>query len=326
MRPHKTKRILIIFISLFVLSFLVAGQSFAADYLVQRGDTLWAIANKYGITVQELMRANGLNSDLILVGQTLTVPEGAETPDVVEKKPAPAPEKKPAPAPEKRPEPEMKPKTPPEKPASVTEDRPSVPGAIEFKWAFVARKDPSGRNKVINIAEIVSNPGSDKPIIAAGDKISFFVEPGENTYIYIYLVDSRNNLELIFPTSMDKNVLNSEFTTGKRNYIPGKYEWLSFDDNTGTETFYLLASSSRLNKLEDLTRDYINAEGDQGTTKKMILNEIKGQKRLVAFMNPVEQPISFGGRIRGLEIDIAKLAVEVRGKDIYSKTIRLRHE
>ena len=58
----------------------------------------------------------------------------------------------------------------------------------------------------------------------------------------------------------------------------------------------------------------------------MILNEIKGKKKLVAFKNSIEKPISFGGRIRGIEIDIKLLAVEVTGKNIYSKTIRLEHE
>jgi len=201
-----------------------------------------------------------------------------------------------------------------------------VPGAIEFEWAFVAVNEPAGKNEIINIAKIVSNPGSEMPVIKEGDNISFYVEPGENTYVYIYMLDSSGNIDLIFPTSLDKNVIKSELTAGKKNYIPGKYEWFSVDDKKGTETYYLLASSQPLDKLEDLTKDYINAEGDQETTKQMILNEIKGQKKTYAFGNPVEEPISFGGRIRGIKKDIAMMAVEVKGKDFYSKTIKLKHE
>ena len=43
-------------------------------YTIKRGDTLYQIANKYGITVQELMKLNNLNSTLLTVGNTLLIP------------------------------------------------------------------------------------------------------------------------------------------------------------------------------------------------------------------------------------------------------------
>ena len=42
-------------------------------YIVQKGDSLWSIANKYGITVQELKKINNLSSNMISVGQKLLV-------------------------------------------------------------------------------------------------------------------------------------------------------------------------------------------------------------------------------------------------------------
>ena len=45
-----------------------------ATYKVQKGDTLSAIANKYGTTYQEIAKANGIsNPNLIQVGQTLNI-------------------------------------------------------------------------------------------------------------------------------------------------------------------------------------------------------------------------------------------------------------
>lgn len=43
-------------------------------YTVQRGDTLFSIASRYGISVNELRQANNLVSDVLSVGQILIIP------------------------------------------------------------------------------------------------------------------------------------------------------------------------------------------------------------------------------------------------------------
>ncbi len=45
-------------------------------YEVKRGDTLYSIANKYGISVSELKAINDLSSDNLSIGQILKVPSG----------------------------------------------------------------------------------------------------------------------------------------------------------------------------------------------------------------------------------------------------------
>jgi len=331
MNTLKVMRIVSIILALLAINITFLSQVLALEYTVKSGDTLSNIATQHGVSVAEIMRKNGLSGDLIYVGQTLTIPEEGIEPEYAKPvkpivKPEVGTEELPGKMEIEVPTPEMKSDKSTEKPKIISEDEPMTPGTLRFKWSFVARIDPAGRNKVVNIAEMVKDMGSEKPALTAGDKISFYVEPGENTYVYIYLVDSRGNLEPIFPTSMDMNVLASEFTNGNSTYIPGKFEWFSLDENKGTETFYVIASSTRLKKLEELTSNYINTEGDKEVLKQMVLDEIKGQKKLVAFNNPVERPISYGGKIRGLEIDISKMAVEVTGKDMYTKTIRLEHE
>ena len=45
-------------------------------HIVRKGDTLSGLAVRYGVTVSELKRCNGLKSDLIKVGQPLDIPMG----------------------------------------------------------------------------------------------------------------------------------------------------------------------------------------------------------------------------------------------------------
>ncbi|MCO6453460.1 MAG: LysM peptidoglycan-binding domain-containing protein [Caldilineales bacterium] len=49
-------------------------------YIVKSGDTLYSIANRYGTTVSNIMRANGLTSATIYVGQRLWIPTGGGVP------------------------------------------------------------------------------------------------------------------------------------------------------------------------------------------------------------------------------------------------------
>lgn len=46
-----------------------------STYIVQKGDSLYSIANKYGVTVDELKFANNLTSNLLTIGQRLTIPK-----------------------------------------------------------------------------------------------------------------------------------------------------------------------------------------------------------------------------------------------------------
>ena len=46
------------------------------EYTVQAGDSLWLLAQRFGTTVEEIMRMNGLTSNLINVGQVLRIPYG----------------------------------------------------------------------------------------------------------------------------------------------------------------------------------------------------------------------------------------------------------
>ena len=59
-----------------VLKIKDSSSNGETTYTVQKGDNLWVIANKYGITTEELKSYNNLTSNLLSIGQVLKIPQG----------------------------------------------------------------------------------------------------------------------------------------------------------------------------------------------------------------------------------------------------------
>lgn len=57
---------------------VAAAAPAGGTYRVRRGDSLWGIARRHSVTVEELKAANGLSSSFIRVGQELVIRRGAE--------------------------------------------------------------------------------------------------------------------------------------------------------------------------------------------------------------------------------------------------------
>ena len=47
---------------------------YETTYIVKRGDSLWSIANNYGVTVNQLKEANGITNNMLTIGQELIIP------------------------------------------------------------------------------------------------------------------------------------------------------------------------------------------------------------------------------------------------------------
>lgn len=50
------------------------------EYVVRSGDTLWLLAQRFGTTVDAIMRLNGLTSDMLNIGQVLKIPSSSTAP------------------------------------------------------------------------------------------------------------------------------------------------------------------------------------------------------------------------------------------------------
>ncbi|MCC6190012.1 MAG: LysM peptidoglycan-binding domain-containing protein [Anaerolineales bacterium] len=71
------RKLLIVLVIVGLLLPAAAPAQADTIYVVQRGDTLFSIATRFGVTVQAIVAANGLaNPNLIFVGQQLTIPTG----------------------------------------------------------------------------------------------------------------------------------------------------------------------------------------------------------------------------------------------------------
>ena len=73
------KRLLVIVISLSLLFLLVSEAAADWTYTVQRGDTLQAIAQRFGVSLGSLWQRNGLWTDSLRIGQRITIPTGTGT-------------------------------------------------------------------------------------------------------------------------------------------------------------------------------------------------------------------------------------------------------
>ncbi len=52
-------------------------KSPALIHVVERGDSLYVLARRYGVSIADIMQANNLSNDVIVIGQKLTIPKKA---------------------------------------------------------------------------------------------------------------------------------------------------------------------------------------------------------------------------------------------------------
>lgn len=192
-------------------------------YMVQRGDTLYSIAQRHGVDVRELARWNGISDTSVLaVGQALrlTPPAGVATVTPVapagstEVRPLPAPGGAVAPPPAVAAVPPAA-ATPAVPPAAATPEpaKPApVESAVHWQWPApgkVIETFEETRNKGIDIA---GNEGD--PVLAAADGEVVYV--GSALRGYGNLVIVKHNEEFITAYAHNRQVLVKQGQAVKR--------------------------------------------------------------------------------------------------------------
>ena len=186
---------------------------------------------------------------------------------------------------------------------------------VQFSWAVLTDTDKGLRP--IDF--------STPPTLANGMTIQFYIAQKPGTYIYIYLIDSADNLEFLFPGEI--NYYNSVAPAERIFRIPADTDRFELTPPGGQEKLYLLASSIRLVRLEKLTAAFLENPKDP-VRKASVINELKKIRRRhskLAQSTETSVPVAGTIRSRGVLFDSFE-ATKVNAPDFYSRILRINHE
>jgi len=186
---------------------------------------------------------------------------------------------------------------------------------VQFSWAVLTDTDKGPRP--IDFSSPATLPN--------GTTMQFYIEQKPGTFIYIYLIDSTDNLEFLYPGEAD--YYNSVAPVERIFRIPADKDRFELTPPGGQEKLYILASSTRLIRLEKLTAVYVENPRDP-VHKASVINELKQIRRQhskLAQSTETSVPVAGTIRSRGIPFDSFE-ATKVNAADFYSKILRINHE
>ena len=194
---------------------------------------------------------------------------------------------------------------------------------VNFGWAFVAIVEAEHDQKLVSIRR--------STVLKTGDRIKIFIEPQK---CFVYFIHCSEADEYVFPFGYSSQQFNKEHEPTKQYHIPTGDEWFEMDENTGIETFYLIASSCRLPRLEGLLTKHELAEGaGREMLAKEVLDVIRNlKKKYRRIVADAERPMSIGGSIRGItknkQTGLLNIDLEmnhISANNFYSRTFTIDH-
>lgn len=109
---------------------------------------------------------------------------------------------------------------------------------------------------------------SGSPIVFSGTGLQIYVEHLKNCHIYLFLLDSGQNLTPLYPA--ENGYYNYGFPRGPKLIPPGDQSF-TFVPPAGTETLLLIGSAERQFQLEKLTEEF-DKNPDQMGQQKLLLD------------------------------------------------------
>ncbi len=186
---------------------------------------------------------------------------------------------------------------------------------VSMRWAVLADSSEGGMRALDFVGS---------PVVFSGTALQVYIEHLNNCHIYLYLLDSGENLTPLYP---DKSgFYDYGFPRGPK-LIPPADQSFTFVPPAGIETILLIGSQERLFQLEKLTQQF-NENPDQMGQQKLLLSEIdtlldsqeeRSRKAEDIEKVTIKYKTAEGIQERRLE------AVEVNISDFYGRRLRIDH-
>lgn len=193
----------------------------------------------------------------------------------------------------------------------------AIAQALTFHYGFIGEHD----NQQLYVIE-------DGATLTSGAKLKLNFEYPEGNWFYVCYLSSTDEYALLYAsnTGLDTNEQVIFDTLG----------WLALDDNVGTETFTLISSETRLEKLETLFKNYSKA-GDKSRKRfaKRISRALEDlEKQLessgtLKMTQRLETPIMGGVTFRGVtaeEISQHSLTHKASGSKVANAVFVIQHD
>jgi hypothetical protein len=189
--------------------------------------------------------------------------------------------------------------------------------SISFYWSFL---------KCNSRGEISPLDTQCKFLAPEENFFKIYLRADAGVYLYLFHFSYEKELNLLFPDSVYLG--SSIYPADREYYIPGAEDWFALDSRPDNhrmegriEKFYLLASSSRLEGLERLTRQFLVSR--TADRKQQVINRILNIKnKASSFAAPVENPVMITTRFRSGE---ESLVYRVEAEELYARIIRLEY-
>ena len=184
---------------------------------------------------------------------------------------------------------------------------------VGFVWAFEALVAEGNVTKQVLIKEDIK--------LKTGDQLKMYVELRKPCFVYVIHHGAGGEIQRLFPYDMQQ--FTTDYQTAKTYEIPPNDGWFRINEQTGLETFYLVATAQRLTDLEQLLATYAAAQPDeQPQAATNILAELRNLlKQYRASVKP-GRPVPIAGNMRiptGIE------GVEITAPQFYIETFTIEH-
>jgi hypothetical protein len=197
-------------------------------------------------------------------------------------------------------------------------------GQLNFLLAFGAQAaGAAGGPKLIAV--------ENETRLRSGDRLKLFVEPRSEMFFYLIHQNPAGDLAPLSPAAPG----SARLAPGEAVFVPEQERWFELDNQTGQEKFFILASTGRLERLEELLRQNaaLAEKPERKAVADEILNEIKRlNKNAKPLSTPAEKPVRIGGSLRApagkpsaVIPDITPLASEITAPGFYSRTVTIEH-